>query len=94
MGPQGSSFVLVLALQLVLVPSGLAQDQTDSGENAPRERATDERFECVPPETEAREAEDLGFDQFALPLDPVVAEQQASSASPVDGEGQAGHLCR
>ena len=58
----------VLAMLLVLPYSALAQDSATAAsveadeEQAKRNRAGDERFECVPPERPEPVLEDLGFD--------------------------------
>jgi len=72
---------------LVLPYSALAQDSATAAsveadeEQAKRNRAGDERFECVPPERPEPVLEDLGFDQYALPLDSMVAGGQLASSA-------------
>jgi len=88
------SLLLGLAIQLAVLPVAVAQDGESGDEvGEQRERNSDARFECVPPEKPERALEDLGFDQFALPLDPVVANQEespaASDASEGNGSGEA-----
>jgi TolA-binding protein len=85
------SLCLSVVVQLSWLPTVVAQESSSVEQGEQRDRATDDRFECLPPEEEAGSPEDIGFDQFALPLDPVVANQEQEQPQ-AGSEGMGGEL--
>ena len=82
-------WALVAPLPATAAQEAAPGDESPAAEqSSQRERKTDDRFECVPPARDERGPEDLGFDQYALPLDPVVVSSQ--SEAPVSPSTEAG----
>jgi len=75
-----------LALPVLLAPlsaSAQAEEvaalpEEEGAALASRDRAGDDRFVCVLPEREERPTVELDFDQYAVPLDPVLTGSEAA----------------